>query len=106
MPSNGHAPRFHRMFVLPVAAPHYDQLPAVLFQAPNNVTDLQREPSFSCLLPILHRRPLAKEALGKSLLLSSYWSDGHSTGIYTFDFLRDLCPCPECAAQRAAAATG
>lgn len=25
------------------------------------------------------------------------WSDGHSTGIYTFDRLRALCPCETCA---------
>ena len=24
------------------------------------------------------------------------WSDGHSTGIYTFEFLRQLCPCHQC----------
>jgi DUF971 family protein len=24
------------------------------------------------------------------------WQDGHSTGIYTFDYLRSLCPCSEC----------
>ena len=24
------------------------------------------------------------------------WSDGHRSGIYSFDFLRTLCPCPEC----------
>jgi DUF971 family protein len=24
------------------------------------------------------------------------WSDGHDTGIYTFDFLRTLCPCSQC----------
>jgi DUF971 family protein len=24
------------------------------------------------------------------------WTDGHSTGIYSFDFLRSLCPCPAC----------
>ena len=29
-----------------------------------------------------------------------YWQDGHSTGIYSFDYLRSLCPCAECAAQR------
>ena len=28
--------------------------------------------------------------------LSFVWSDGHSTGIYTFDFLRRICPCPQC----------
>jgi len=25
------------------------------------------------------------------------WKDGHHTGIYTFDYLRSLCRCPECA---------
>lgn len=24
------------------------------------------------------------------------WSDGHDTGIYTFDFLRRICPCIQC----------
>ncbi|MFQ5848358.1 MAG: gamma-butyrobetaine hydroxylase-like domain-containing protein [Candidatus Methylomirabilales bacterium] len=28
--------------------------------------------------------------------LSFTWSDGHSTGIYSFDFLRRLCPCAAC----------
>jgi DUF971 family protein len=28
--------------------------------------------------------------------LSIGWSDGHSTGIYRFDFLRQICPCPSC----------
>lgn len=29
--------------------------------------------------------------------LSIRWSDGHATGIYRFDLLRRLCPCPACA---------
>ena len=28
--------------------------------------------------------------------VSFHWSDGHGTGIYRFDFLRRLCPCPAC----------
>ena len=24
------------------------------------------------------------------------WSDGHHTGIYSFENLRRLCPCPAC----------
>lgn len=28
--------------------------------------------------------------------LRFYWSDAHSTGIYTFDYLRNLCPCQDC----------
>lgn len=29
-----------------------------------------------------------------------FWNDGHSTGIYSFDHLRRICPCEECKAQR------
>jgi DUF971 family protein len=24
------------------------------------------------------------------------WSDGHSTGIYSFEHFRKICPCPAC----------
>ena len=30
-----------------------------------------------------------------------FWNDGHSTGIYSFDHLRTICPCIECKARRA-----
>jgi len=29
------------------------------------------------------------------------WNDGHNTGIYSYDHLRHICPCPECAANQA-----
>ena len=28
------------------------------------------------------------------------WSDGHSTGIYAFDYLRLLCPCSVCVSAK------
>lgn len=28
--------------------------------------------------------------------LTITWGDGHDTGIYTFQWLREVCPCPEC----------
>jgi DUF971 family protein len=28
--------------------------------------------------------------------LRIHWSDGHSTGLYTWDHLLALCPCPHC----------
>jgi DUF971 family protein len=28
--------------------------------------------------------------------LSFLWSDGHGTGIYRFELLRQLCPCADC----------
>ena len=32
------------------------------------------------------------------------WSDGHQSGIYSYDHLRQICPCAECAAGRKAIA--
>ncbi len=34
--------------------------------------------------------------------LRIYWYDGHNSGIYSFDHLRDLCPCEECKTVRSA----
>jgi DUF971 family protein len=28
--------------------------------------------------------------------LQPVWADGHQTGLYTFELLRSLCPCPSC----------
>jgi DUF971 family protein len=30
-----------------------------------------------------------------------HWNDGHSSGIYSWDYLRRICPCTECTAVRA-----
>jgi DUF971 family protein len=30
------------------------------------------------------------------------WDDGHSTGIYPYEFLLEICPCDECVARREA----
>lgn len=27
------------------------------------------------------------------------WNDGHNTGIYSYEHLRNICPCAECAAR-------
>lgn len=34
--------------------------------------------------------------------LSFAWSDGHDTGIYTYESLRAKCPCEQCSRQRTA----
>ncbi|MEE8161623.1 MAG: DUF971 domain-containing protein [Acidobacteriota bacterium] len=39
--------------------------------------------------------PTSLQLVGR-YALRVHWSDGHSHGIYTFEFLRDLCPCAEC----------
>ena len=34
--------------------------------------------------------------------ISFVWNDGHKTGIYSWEYLRMMCPCEECKAIRAA----
>ena len=43
--------------------------------------------------------PLAVRYVGRYALRFDF-SDGHDTGIYPFELLRDLCPCPECRGAR------
>ena len=59
-------------------------------------------------LPIFGQKPLAPERaeLVGRYALQIFWNDGHSAGIYSFDYLRTLCPCPECNAKRQAAGAG
>jgi DUF971 family protein len=45
--------------------------------------------------------PLRLSTVG-NYALSIEWSDGHRTGIYPWDMLRSLCPCPQCSGLRAA----
>ena len=49
-------------------------------------------------LPILGQEPI--RATGASPIghyaIQFKWSDGHDSGIYSFSYLRQLCPCPEC----------
>ncbi len=39
------------------------------------------------------------EAVG-TYAITFEWEDGHHYGIYTWAYLRALCPCPECQARR------
>jgi len=44
-------------------------------------------------------KALSAEAVGKYALKFS-WNDKHDLGIYSWFYLREVCPCPECAAVR------
>ena len=39
---------------------------------------------------------LEKIELVGNYALQLKWGDGHETGIYTFQYLRGMCPCPDC----------
>jgi DUF971 family protein len=49
-------------------------------------------------------KPLSAEGVGK-YAIKFHWNDGHELGIYSWQFLRDVCPCEECVAARTAVTT-
>jgi len=50
-------------------------------------------------------KPTAAEPVGR-YAIKFKWNDGHELGIYSWQFLRDVCPCDVCKAGRAAAKAG
>ena len=49
-------------------------------------------------LPMFKPKPRAQAAnVVGSYAIQINFTDGHSTGIYSYDHLRNICPCPECA---------
>ena len=50
-------------------------------------------------------KPLSAEGVGKYAIKFN-WNDGHELGLYSWQFLRDVCPCEECKAERSATNAG
>ncbi|MGD0921583.1 MAG: DUF971 domain-containing protein [Terriglobia bacterium] len=61
-----------------------------------------RTPAADNPFPMLGAKPLTPEhaELVGRYALQIYWTDGHSAGIYSFEYLREICPCPDCTAKR------
>jgi DUF971 family protein len=58
-------------------------------------------------LPMFKPKPTARRATAMgNYAIQIEFSDGHSTGIYSFDLFRTLCPCDECARDFRGAAAG
>jgi DUF971 family protein len=53
-------------------------------------------PMYKPALKIENAEPVGSYALRIA------WNDGHSSGIYSWELLRSICPCPECSRRRAA----
>jgi DUF971 family protein len=51
-------------------------------------------------LKMLNVEPVGKYAI------RIHWSDGHSTGIYSFEHFRHICPCTECKTEYVEATEG
>lgn len=64
------------------------------------------DPSVFDLIPLTKAKSyvLTKLVPVGHYALTPEWSDGHSAGIYTWAYLRALCPCAICRAERAAQA--
>ncbi len=67
---------------------------AAEFPAPAGTT----APTTSSVLPMYKPKPGARgaQAIGHYAIKIEF-TDGHSTGIYSFDYLRTMCPCDACA---------
>jgi DUF971 family protein len=50
-------------------------------------------------------KPTEAEGVGRYAIRFT-WNDGHEHGIYGWDYLREICPCPECMAARKKAHAG
>ena len=46
-------------------------------------------------------KPVSAEGVGK-YAIKFKWNDGHDLGIYSWNFLREVCPCEECRTAKAA----
>lgn len=51
----------------------------------------------AAVLPMFKPKPTARSAHAVgNYALQFEFNDGHTTGIYSFDYLRTVCPCPDC----------
>jgi DUF971 family protein len=46
--------------------------------------------------PVFETVELVELSLAGNYALNVTFSDGHNTGIFSFDYLREICPCPRC----------
>ncbi|HUK53336.1 MAG TPA: DUF971 domain-containing protein [Candidatus Binatia bacterium] len=55
-------------------------------------------PGLGPALPMFKPKPTARQAKAVGQYAVQFdFSDGHSTGIYSFEFFRTICPCEQCA---------
>lgn len=70
--------------------------------------DNMAAPADPGVFDVIPLAPAKSYAVARILPVGRYavqpeWDDGHHTGIYTWPYLRALCPCAKCRAESAAA---
>ena len=78
-----------------------DQCPCSLCNDERSKKDAaQAKPGSGAVLPIFKPRVSAKAAAAVgNYAIQIEFSDGHATGIFSFEHLREICPCEECARE-------
>jgi DUF971 family protein len=57
-------------------------------------------PGMGPSLPMFKPKPTARQAKAVGQYAIQFdFSDGHTTGIYSFEYMRSVCPCEECARE-------
>jgi prepilin-type processing-associated H-X9-DG protein len=93
--ADGHASHFDFVYLR-------DHCPCATCNEERNKKDsfAEASPAFasSPALPMFKPKARAQSAnaVGQYAIQISF-SDGHSTGIYSYELLRSICPCPQCA---------
>jgi DUF971 family protein len=90
--SDGHASRYTFPYLR-------DQCPCATCRD-DREKKAEEKPGDADLLPMFKPRVTAKSATSVgNYAIQIQFSDGHSTGIYSFDALREMCPCEACAKE-------
>jgi DUF971 family protein len=89
--SDGHASRYDFVYLR-------DQCPCAVCNDERAKKEKMSPNAGASVLPMFKPRATAKaaKAVG-SYAIQIDFSDGHSTGIYSFSHLREICPCESCA---------
>ncbi|HWG58883.1 MAG TPA: DUF971 domain-containing protein [Candidatus Acidoferrales bacterium] len=91
--SDGHTSRYDFPYLR-------DHCPCALCNDEREKKDKLSDKTGGAALPMFRPRATAKgaKAVGNYAIHIEF-SDGHSTGIYSFEHLREICPCAECARE-------
>jgi DUF971 family protein len=73
--------------------------PCVVCRGGHEKMGPQYDPNIIELTPVRSYQVLDLQIIG-NYALQVFWDDGHNAGIYTWDYLNRICPCPVCTDAR------